>query len=62
MKLLDRILPWRRARIRRVLEALDPDYSRYNNPIFQEGDVINATWKLVMVDGVLRPTRWDGHK
>jgi hypothetical protein len=66
MNFLNRILPWRRARIRRVHEALDPDLASdlrlYNSkngfPFFCEGDVINARWKLVKVDGVLRSVPW----
>jgi hypothetical protein len=63
MNLLN-LLPWRRARIKRVTQALDPDYSRYNSGValFLEGDVINGTWKLVRVNGLLRPVPWEGRK
>jgi hypothetical protein len=48
-----------------VQAALDPalalDLRLYNKKDgfpFSEGDVINATWKLVRVDGVLRSVPW----
>lgn len=56
MNLLN-LLPWRRARIQKITELLDP--SPYINAFYAEGDIINATWKIVKVGGRLRCVPWE---